>query len=259
MVPQQAKETSMPRVNSGEGKLDLPQGLLSNETPSHQSGHHDLAQVSVFSSLADFLEGEDSNGQRESDVGQKLGDGPRFSLHLPGGESSSISGMESTAMSRLTQMPHEAETTQSAAKPLSHGALMTQIIEKAVIQVHKGVHEIRIKLEPEHLGSLSLEISIRDHLIRASVETENALVKEILDTHQERLREALADHGLKIDQFSVEVSQHSRDPRQDPSRPAFRDGPDSDRKAIAFTVEASGQAGMQASAGESKSGIDILI
>jgi len=90
--------------------------------------------------------------------------------------------------------------------------LVDQIADKWVASRMKSDHSFRIQLEPERLGTLQIDISVDGERIVAEIVTKHPFVKELLEGNQEILRGALAEQGLKVDRFSVNVG----DPGQSP-------------------------------------------
>jgi flagellar hook-length control protein FliK len=70
--------------------------------------------------------------------------------------------------------------------------------------------QIRIRLSPPDLGSMRLEISVRNGVMTAHVQTETETARNMLLDHLPQLRERLADHNIKIDYFDVELTNQSR-------------------------------------------------
>jgi flagellar hook-length control protein FliK len=70
--------------------------------------------------------------------------------------------------------------------------------------------QIRIRLSPPELGSMRLEISVRNGLMTAHIQTESDTARNMLLDHLPQLRDRLADHNIKIDHFDVELSNQSR-------------------------------------------------
>ena len=67
-----------------------------------------------------------------------------------------------------------------------------------------------IKLNPEHLGELTLRISVSQNgAVNASFHSDNAQVRTIIENSLVQLRQELSNAGLKVD--NVEVSANLSD------------------------------------------------
>jgi flagellar hook-length control protein FliK len=70
--------------------------------------------------------------------------------------------------------------------------------------------QIKLRLSPPDLGSMRLELTVRDGVMTAHVQTETDAARTMLLDHLPQLRDRLADHNIKIDQFDVELMSQSR-------------------------------------------------
>lgn len=68
-----------------------------------------------------------------------------------------------------------------------------------------GTQKLLIKLNPEHLGALRIELIQRDAGIVAKIMTTTQLARETLETHLNGLRQAFGSQNIQVDR--VEVSQ----------------------------------------------------
>lgn len=83
--------------------------------------------------------------------------------------------------------------------------LLHQISEKWSLTRSNNGHSFRIQLEPETLGTLQVDISVHQERVVAEIVTKHPFVKELLEGNQEMLRGTLAEQGMKVDRFSVNV------------------------------------------------------
>jgi flagellar hook-length control protein FliK len=70
--------------------------------------------------------------------------------------------------------------------------------------------QIRLRLSPPELGSMRLELTLRNGLMTAHVQAETDTARNMLLDHLPQLRERLADHNIKIDHFDVELMNQSK-------------------------------------------------
>ena len=60
---------------------------------------------------------------------------------------------------------------------------------------------MRLKLSPPELGSMRLEITVRNGALTARAETETSAARNVLLDNLPALRERLAQHDIKVQQF----------------------------------------------------------
>jgi flagellar hook-length control protein FliK len=77
--------------------------------------------------------------------------------------------------------------------------------------------EIRLRLSPPELGSLTLQVQLVEGGLVARLETETAAAQTALIDSLPALRERLADQGMRIERFDVDLMQ--RQPGGMPDRP----------------------------------------
>ncbi len=100
------------------------------------------------------------------------------------------------------------EPVSSEAKPIQSN-VMNQIVEKAVMRADKGRPEINIKLKPDFLGNVRMNIVTDRQQVMVRIITDVPAVKEIIESNISQLRAGLQNQGLEIDKFDVFVNQDS--------------------------------------------------
>lgn len=81
--------------------------------------------------------------------------------------------------------------------------MMQQLSQRLIHASHLGSHTARIRLKPEELGELSMDISVMDNSVKAVVSVDSNDVKEIIEANLHKLGEELKNHGLRIEEFTV--------------------------------------------------------
>ena len=81
----------------------------------------------------------------------------------------------------------------------------------------KGMDKAVIRLEPPSLGRLKLDISVKDSIVHAHVTAENAVVKGLIESNVNLLKNTLSEQGLNLGAFSVFVGDGSNAFKEDPS------------------------------------------
>jgi flagellar hook-length control protein FliK len=87
----------------------------------------------------------------------------------------------------------------------------SQIFDQVVTQISGSVNgesgRMVLRLQPAELGSLKLELKIEGDRVQAHLHAQTHQVQDVLERNLPQLRSALAEQGLKIDQFLVNVDQ----------------------------------------------------
>lgn len=69
-----------------------------------------------------------------------------------------------------------------------------------------GAHDVEIRLTPEHLGKLKIELHIDSGRMDASVQADNTEARALLLREEPALREALRNAGVTLSSFNVALS-----------------------------------------------------
>jgi flagellar hook-length control protein FliK len=93
--------------------------------------------------------------------------------------------------------------------------LTLQLVQSLRMQFRDGIGEAVLKLKPEHLGSVSITLKVENGGLKANVQAEMPAVRQWLESQQDTLRSALADQGLRLDQFDVEPDSRRQAPSDD--------------------------------------------
>ena len=92
-----------------------------------------------------------------------------------------------------------------------------QRVTRAFQSIGDGGGSVRLRLHPPELGSLSVEITVRNGLLAARLEAETSAARTMLLDNLPALRERLAEHDIKVDSFDVDLMDRS--PNDSPQRP----------------------------------------
>ena len=97
----------------------------------------------------------------------------------------------------------EAQSTASVA-PQKDYEVARQIVEQARLLRMPEQTEMVIRLKPEHLGELTLKVSVAaSGAVNATFHTDNASVRAIIETSMIQLKHELQAQGLKVDNVGV--------------------------------------------------------
>ncbi|WP_254512063.1 flagellar hook-length control protein FliK [Anatilimnocola floriformis] len=104
-------------------------------------------------------------------------------------------------------------TPQQPTPPPLHvdAARFLQRVSKAFEVASERGGEIRLRLSPPELGALRVEVNMSEHGLAARVEVENSDARAILLENLPALRERLAEQGMKLEKFDVDLSQREPD------------------------------------------------
>jgi flagellar hook-length control protein FliK len=117
---------------------------------------------------------------------------------------------------RLNTSPMDRAVSESTHKtadvPLPRdmqNEVIRQIVSRMTLRNDNGQSQMNIKLKPEFLGDLRLNITTENHQVMIRMTAESSAVKDMIEQHIQVLRNELQQHGLHIDKFDVFVGTNS--------------------------------------------------
>lgn len=172
----------------------------------------------VFTPLANEL---NTAKQQNSSANENLGKGAYKIINRP-----------ETALQGFVQVqsfskPEQVALLNPQGRTVSPDQLMQQfenILSKSSFLKTGGTQKLFIKLNPEHLGALRIELIQKDSAMIARILTSTGSAKEILDSHINGLKQAFSSQNIQIER--IEISQQmtqqdrsfNRDPQQQEQR-----------------------------------------
>ncbi|MCI6231746.1 MAG: flagellar hook-length control protein FliK [Selenomonas sp.] len=168
------------------------------------------------SSLGDFLKGSSQqSGQAMAEMVQTA-DGTETVTQLP--EEAAFDKVPTTQEAVPTQTgitsfaqtlqnidgTQASQTAQAAQQPQTDYDVPQQIVDQARLIQRGQDTEMVIHLKPEHLGDLTLRVSVGvDGAVNASFHSNNAEVRTIIENTLVQLKQDLNDQGIKVDNVGV--------------------------------------------------------
>ncbi|REK22084.1 MAG: flagellar hook-length control protein FliK [Planctomycetota bacterium] len=211
------------RRNSGENGASFGQ--------SQNSGNR-LAEANA-AAAGQGIGGDDGNGLRDgagaasnfaaspqktapaaaptADKGTEAPSEPSSSTNAPSTPENGTS--EASPLSRLGTRG-VARTDGSATRPdaLSEGqrARFVQRVAGAFQAAQQRDGTVRVRLSPPELGSLRLQMTVRDGALFAQLETETPEARRLILEHLPELRDRLVQQEVKVERFDVNVRDEGR-------------------------------------------------
>lgn len=102
--------------------------------------------------------------------------------------------------------------TQPSSQPLTPyttvdpSAVIEQVVKGIAMTTTANGSQLHLRLQPEQLGDVSLKLTVVGNTITANVVAQNADVRDMLLSNQQHLVRSLAEAGLALGKFSVNVS-----------------------------------------------------
>jgi len=166
------------------------------------------ATASITPAAADGLPAEPgrAGSTRKQDTASAVDNAAAKSATQPAGQTPASA---SAAQSTDSPSGLSPATASSSAGEVDRVKFL-QRVSSAFRAADEQGGQIRLRLSPPELGSMRLELTLRNGLMTAHVQAETDTARNMLLDHLPQLRERLADHNIKIDHFDVELMNQSK-------------------------------------------------
>lgn len=105
----------------------------------------------------------------------------------------------------------------TVSQQLERNNLINQITQQIKRYHQTGNKQIELKLEPDFLGKVKMNLSVEGKEVSAKLLVDNIYVKNILDQNISELKNSLTKQGFNIDSFNVETDNKNSHLEEDSS------------------------------------------
>jgi flagellar hook-length control protein FliK len=126
--------------------------------------------------------------------------------------SAPVVGLPQAVAAGSTRLPPEAfvqSSKNAGRRAVSEGDTLRLLgrVARAFSAAQAADGEIRLRLSPPELGSLRLQVQVHEGALVARLETETAAARTALIDNLPALRDRLAEQGVRIERFDVDLLQ----------------------------------------------------
>jgi flagellar hook-length control protein FliK len=148
-----------------------------------------------------------------------------------GGERAAAPTQGASATEPGARQSTEVQAPRASA-PVQHPRQFDQVMDRTMRMVRMGDREATLQLTPEHLGEMKIRIVMERGGVTAELLVHNQAARDLVESNQGRLQQALMDNGAESAQVNVSLGGHGAaagsdaDPRQAeawPGAPAEKD------------------------------------
>ena len=107
-----------------------------------------------------------------------------------------------------------ASAASAVSTAMMDSRLPGQIVQAIRLRADNGNGQVHLRLNPEYLGDVSVDVRVNGTSVVASVQASSADVREWLRQNETLLRQTLAEQGMHLDRFTVvedDAASSSRD------------------------------------------------
>ncbi|MDE6530248.1 MAG: flagellar hook-length control protein FliK [Lachnospiraceae bacterium] len=188
-----------------------------NETPvsEEQTGHTEaesLEEIQAVSEQAPTDTTKENDGSSSSDAqtrqqGFGLGRMENAAMRRQTVREDQIGAFQQT----VADTPVIQDMALEAARELM-GSSPTEVINQINAYIRQNaatrITEWQMQLNPEHLGTVSLNVTAKEGAVTAQFTTQNEAVKAVMEAQVMVLKENLEQQGIKVEAVEVTVASH---------------------------------------------------
>uniref|UniRef100_UPI002630DB08 flagellar hook-length control protein FliK n=1 Tax=uncultured Anaerovibrio sp. TaxID=361586 RepID=UPI002630DB08 len=125
-----------------------------------------------------------------------------FTSRMDAAQAANVSNVQTQTADNPAQLPGQQNVSQTRADY----QINQQIVEQARLLRNAENTEMVIKLNPRHLGDLTLKVAVNSNGgVTATFHTDNAQVRAMLETSMIQLQKELNEQGIKVDSVEVQT------------------------------------------------------
>ncbi len=110
----------------------------------------------------------------------------------------------------------EQQTRQTPqVQTVNRDEAFEKIISSARLTRVGATSELTMKLDPDHLGMMRVKMSVdENNVMHARIQVETHEARSLIENNLHRLRDSLAEQGIKVEKFNVDVRQDQQGNQQ---------------------------------------------
>lgn len=121
------------------------------------------------------------------------------------------SNSSSDKASRAKALVDQQAPRSNLATHAEKSKMMQRMMAQARLHLNDGEGKFQIRLEPPNLGTMRIAIENRGGVLSAMITTDNDAARQTLQQNIGSLKSALAEQGVDVGSFDVEVDQRAQD------------------------------------------------
>ena len=114
-----------------------------------------------------------------------------------------VEQIQPAGLSKTGEVTNPATGQQNSGMSQDTHNIAGQIVEQARMINRVNNSEMVVKLRPEHLGELTLKVTVEKGAVSASFQSNNPEVRSVIEASLTQLRQELSNQGLKVENVSV--------------------------------------------------------
>lgn len=107
----------------------------------------------------------------------------------------------------VVNLPQGQNVHLPSGQQVSEGQVLDQVVTHISGSKSGETGRMVLRLQPAELGALKIDLQIEGDRVKANLHAQSTQVQEVIERNLPQLRNALAEQGLKIDEFKVDIDK----------------------------------------------------
>ena len=228
-----------------ENRPQQPAQSLREQVQERNAG---MASVPVTQAAEAMQQSVETNPQQAkgAEFAEILGAGPKQAMESlvqqVQGSIQQQGPVQNQGLTSAKLMPETPMVQLPSGQQVAESQIFDQVVARMSGSFNGQSGRMVLRLQPAELGSLKLELMVEGDRVRVNLQAQSLQVQEVLERNFSQLRNALAEQGLKIDQFQVNVDRNhdqqnqfdqlARQQNTDKQQPRWNQGRQEDEQII---------------------------
>jgi hypothetical protein len=165
-----------------------------------------LKKNGAIARLSHLSENEISSITRTRDTNLTLKMGGKEEGHIIKSETGKMDVPCNIGSSTSSDIINNVKQQPGSARNLLPAYLINQVGKQISRSILRGERVVRLQLKPPELGTVKIEMNIKDNILKLGMIAENSSVKELLLSNVHELKQALVEQGVKLDKLDVQIN-----------------------------------------------------
>lgn len=201
-----------------EGPNNKQREQLTNELKQLADKLATLLQANKQSSRQNYLQKTfgtfkiDSTKLPPNQTGNETGQTNSFPTEVPRTEGVTNQLFQFQQVPKVEQLTLMVENNGRSVTPEQLMKQFNSILAKSQFLKEGGTQKLFIKLHPEHLGAMRIELIQKNQMMVARILTTTAMAREMLDSQLHSLKQAFANQNIQVERIEIsqQLSQQDR-------------------------------------------------
>lgn len=198
-VPQ-AGEGKVAHLADGHGSHPAAEGSANARNPANVQVKDPGGEAGLVAGALKRNTGSEGGGSGNFPAGEQK---ERPEARASSAETTPVQPQGAGLPNPATAALQPPEPKAAPARTALHDSILTQIKDGTLVHDGKGKGEMSIRLNPGELGELKIQVRMEDNRLRVEVQADNKMVKDLLMSNLDSLKESLAGKNFTMEGFDV--------------------------------------------------------